>query len=50
MGNKVKFIGLSMNFVRNKNMRLSSKAKLVTSKGGIEVRRIGDPLFLWTKI
>jgi len=22
----------------------------VTSKGGIEVRRIGDPLFLWAKI
>jgi len=34
-----------MNFGGNKNTGSSSTAKLVTSKGRIEVRRIGDPLF-----
>jgi len=39
-----------MNFGGDKNIGSSSTAKPVTSKGRIEVRRIGDPLFLRTKI
>jgi len=34
-----------MNFGGNKDIRSSSTAKLLTSKGRIEVRQIGDPLF-----
>jgi len=34
-----------MNFGGNKNTGSSSTAKLVISKGRIEVRRIDDPLF-----
>jgi len=34
-----------MNFGGNKNIRSSLTAKLLTSKGRIEVRQIGDPLF-----
>jgi len=34
-----------MNFEGIRNIRSSSTAKLLTSKGKIEVRQIGDPLF-----
>jgi len=34
-----------MNFEGSRNIRSNSIAKLLTSKGRIEVRQIGDPLF-----
>jgi len=39
-----------MKFVGNKDIGSSSTAKLVTSKGRIEVYRIGDPLFCGLKL